>query len=156
MKKEKLSVDLHRCKDKDIKKSVKLKIVVPIAPSVNHMYMNVKGGGKRLTKKAEDYMRTARAIINECAEEQRWDKLKKGIWSYADVVIFMPDKRIRDSHNMIKIIMDVMESVVFENDYYALPRIQSVEYDKENPRVEIRITHQTKAQRMAWLKELCA
>ena len=50
---------------------------------------------------------------------------------------FMPDKRKRDSHNTLKILLDAMEGFVYENDFYVMPRIQEVAYDKENPRVEI-------------------
>jgi Holliday junction resolvase RusA-like endonuclease len=59
----------------------------------------------------------------------------------------MPDRRIRDSHNMLKLLLDVMQGIVFTNDYYALPRIQSVEYDTENPRVDLIIQPQCSHQR---------
>lgn len=118
-----------------------------LPPSVNHMYYNTKGGGKRLTKQAEQYIRESRALINLAIEEQRWVKQSESVWYYADCLFFMPDRRIRDSHNMLKLLLDVMEHVVYGNDYYCLPRIQGVEYDKENPRVDLLISPQTKSMR---------
>lgn len=59
----------------------------------------------------------------------------------------MPDRRIRDSHNMLKLLLDVMEGIVYKNDYYVCPRIQSVEYDKKNPRIELCLTPQTNSAR---------
>ena len=128
-------IDLYR--DKPQYPNKKLRITLPIPPSVNHMYHNTRSGGKRLTRKAEDYIRDSRAIINQAIEEQRWIKQDKATWYYIDLTFFMPDRRIRDSHNCLKLLLDVMQGIVFDNDYYAMPRIQSVEYDKENPRLEV-------------------
>jgi len=107
------------------------------------MYIHLKRGGKKLTKQAEDYIRTSRAIINSEIEEQRWIKQNKATWYYIDLVFFMPDRRIRDSHNLLKLLLDVMQGPIYDNDYYALPRIQSVEYDNANPRIEICVVPQT-------------
>lgn len=146
--------DLHRCEVKS--KQHKLHLAIPIVPSVNHMYINTKRGGKKLSKKAEDYVRKSRAMINLYVERQNWKRLSNGFWCYVDIYVYMPDKRIRDSHNMIKLLMDVMQGIVFENDYYACPRIQSVEFDKDNPRVEVVVTHQTDSERKKHLKAISA
>lgn len=45
-----------------------------------------------------------------------------------------------------------MQDIVYDNDYYVCPRIQSVEYDKNNPRVEICITPQTNSTRVKALQ----
>lgn len=111
------------------------------------MYYNTRNGGKRLTSKAENYIRESRAIINVAIEEQNWIKQSNCTWFYADLVYFMPDRRIRDSHNMLKLLLDVMEKIVYHNDYYVMPRIQSVEYDNDNPRIEICIIPQTNSER---------
>lgn len=125
----------------------KLYLTIPIAPSVNHMFRRTRNGGQVLTKEAERYFVTARATINQAIEEQVWIKQEHAVWYYIDMVVYMPDRRIRDSHNMLKILMDVLQGVVYQNDYYALSRIQGVEYDKENPRIEICVSTQTKADR---------
>ncbi len=133
--------DLYR--DKPQHPNKKLRISLPLPPSINHMYYNLKRGGKKLTKKAEDYVKTSRALINMAIEEQNWIKQEKATWYYIDLVFFMPDRRVRDSHNMLKLLLDVMQGIVYENDYYVLPRIQAVEYDVNEPRVEVCVVPQT-------------
>ena len=54
-----------------------------------------------------------------------------------DLYFYFPDKRKRDSHNCLKLLLDCLEGLLFENDYYILPRIQYVTLDRDNPRVEV-------------------
>lgn len=116
------------------------------------MYYNTRRGGKRLTKQAEDYIRISKAKILEAVESQKWIKQKKSTWYYMDLVFYMPDRRIRDSHNMLKLLLDVMQGIVYNNDYYVLPRIQSVEYDSLNPCVSLCITSQSDTMREKGIK----
>ena len=129
-----------------------LKMSLPLPPSVNAMYVNTRGGGRKLSKHANEYVRQSRALINLAIEEQYWLKQARATWLYADMVFFMPDRKVRDSHNMLKLLMDVMEGIVYENDCFVMPRIQSVEYDKSNPRVEVLISTQNKTSREKGLK----
>lgn len=150
--KKRADEDLDLYREEPTQNSRYLKLSLPIPPSVNKMYYNTRGGGKRLTNKAERYVRDARALINEAIEEQKWVMPNKYVWLYADMVFYFPDRRIRDSHNCLKLLLDTLQGKVFVDDYSALPRIQSVEYDKENPRVEIHITPQTANNRLKGLK----
>jgi crossover junction endodeoxyribonuclease RusA len=111
------------------------------------MYYNTRRGGKRLTKQAEDYIRISKAKILEAVESQKWIKQKKSTWYYMDLVFYMPDRRIRDSHNMLKLLLDVMQGVVYHNDYYVLPNIKSVEYDNNNPHLCLCIYPQSEKDR---------
>ena len=81
-----------------------------------------------------------------------WKTEPKGVWQYLDLVIYMPDKRTRDSHN-IKLLLDI-EGCVYSNDYTVLPRIQSVELDRDNPRLVGTITHQKDKDRVDMLKNI--
>lgn len=141
--------DLPRITDAD---NQELRLSLPLPPSVNAIYYNTRGGGRRLTKKAENYIRDTRALTNQMMDEQLFYTLKKNIWIYIDMVFYFPDRRIRDSHNCLKILLDALEGLVYENDMNVLPRIQSVEYDKENPRVELVVSVQTKSQRKKAVK----
>lgn len=131
-----------------------LRFNVGVAPSLNHMYYNTKGGGKRLTSKAERYVRDSRALINLAIDEQNWAIVPKGVWLYVDMVFYFPDRRIRDAHNCLKLLLDVMQGTVYENDYTILPRIMSVEYDKDNPRIEIHVHAQTKQLREQHINDM--
>lgn len=142
--------DVFREEPSNPRKFVKMSLPVP--PSVNHLHYNTRGGGKRLTAKAQHYIRDSRALIHQYVEEQKWSVPSKRVWLYIDMVFYFPDRRIRDASNCLKILLDVMEGIVYHNDYIALPRIQSVEYDKENPRVELCVSSQHDMARKRGLK----
>lgn len=130
----------------------KLKFSLGIPQSVNHMYIRTRNGGQTLTKTAENYIRDSRAKINAIIEDNLWKMQKDATWYYLDMVIYMPDRRIRDSHNIFKLLMDTLEGYVYHNDYYVMPNIKSVEYDSENPRVEMILRPQLEKERQKVLK----
>lgn len=131
----------------------KFRITLGVPTSVNSMYVNGPRGSRRLSSEAERYVVNAKGLINLAVEEQAWVKPRKGVWLYADMVFYFKDRRIRDSHNSLKLLMDVLQGKVYANDYNVLPRIMSVEYDKDNPRVEILIHAQTKELRNAHIND---
>lgn len=147
-----LEQDVYRVEPK--KPNQKLKLTVGLPLSINHMYYNTRGGGKRLTKLAEQYVANTRAYINAAIIDSKYKCEDKCVWHYIDMIVYMPDRMVRDSHNMLKLLLDTMEGVAFNNDYYILPRILSVEYDKDNPRLELIMKPQTKVERAKALKEM--
>ena len=100
------------------------------------------GRSKHLNTRAQQYVRTASAIINESIEDQGWQLTPKGIWLYLDMVFYFKDRRVQDAQNCLKLLLDIMQGRVYQNDMNALPRIQGVDYDKQYPRLELCITHQ--------------
>ena len=142
--------DLYR--DEHNKVFQTLTMTVPLPPSQNHMYVNNGRGGRILSAKAKKYLRTLQAWAKLQVEEQDWKLRDDSTWYYVDMVFFFPDRRKRDSHNQIKLLLDGLEEIVYINDRYVLPRIQAVEYDKENPRLELHILPQTKKHRKEALK----
>lgn len=113
-----------------------LHITLPVPPSVNHMYQSA-GRGRRLTKEAMQYIRIAQEECKAKVKKYGWKKDVEGVWYVMDLYYFFPDKKIRDSHNTLKILTDALEGLVFPNDYYVMPRIQNVTLDRENPRLEL-------------------
>ena len=95
------------------------------------------GRSKTLTRKAIEYIKIAQTAAKEAMLESGWKKEREGVWLYADLYFYMPDRRKRDSHNTLKIFMDSLELLLFEDDFYVLTRIQSVKLDRDNPRVEM-------------------
>lgn len=114
-----------------------LTMSIPIPPSVNHMYIHKKNGSKILTKKAKGYIKEIQTICKKSKKEQGWKTDKEYVWYVMDLYFYFPDKRKRDSHNCLKLLLDCLEGLLFENDYYILPRIQYVTLDRDNPRVEV-------------------
>lgn len=129
-----------------------LNLVYPIPPSVNKIHYTTKGGGRRLTGTSEKYIRDVRALTRQLIEEQQWELKFDNTWYYMDMVFYFPDRRIRDSHNCLKILLDALEGYVFNNDYMVCPRILSVEYDKEYPRVEVIFREQSEQDRQNHLQ----
>lgn len=126
--------DLYREKSSYPNQYIHLKLPVP--PSVNHMYQNA-GRGKRLTKDAMNYIKIAQEECKSKIKKYGWKKDKEGVWYVMDLYYFFPDKKVRDSHNTLKILTDSLEGLLFPNDYYVLPRIQYVTLDRDNPRLEL-------------------
>lgn len=115
----------------------KLKLTIPIPPSVNHAYIRCKNGKVILSKDAKLFVHNAQITCQEIIDEQEWKKDNPSVWYYMDMYFFFPDKRLRDSHNCLKVLMDTLEHVLYENDYFILTRIQDVQLDRNNPRLEI-------------------
>lgn len=113
-----------------------LTFTLPIPPSVNHMYQSA-GRGRRLTKQAQLYIKEAQDICKKAMRVQGWKKDKEYVWYVMDLYFYFPDKKIRDSHNCLKLLTDCLEGLLFANDYFLLPRIQYVTLDRSNPRLEI-------------------
>jgi crossover junction endodeoxyribonuclease RusA len=113
-----------------------LEFVIGLPPSVNHMYIH-RGGSKILTKQAKEYIIDTQNTVIKQIRESKWKKDKEHVWYYMDLYFYFPDKRIRDSHNCIKLLMDSLEGLLFHNDYFVMPRIQQVVLDKNNPRLEV-------------------
>lgn len=116
-----------------------LNLILPIPISENHAYIYMRRGGKRLNKKAEQWMATAKHLAEREVEATGWYLEDCGVWFTLEMKVFMPDRRIRDSHNMYKILMDALEGTVYRNDYYVMTRTKSVQLDRERPRVELTI-----------------
>ena len=114
-----------------------LTLTIKVPPSVNHMYIHKRNGQKILTNAAKQYIKTIQDLCKKEIKNQNWKKDKESVWYVMDMYFYFQDKRKRDSHNCLKLLMDSLEGLLFTNDYFVLPRIQYVTLDRENPRVEI-------------------
>lgn len=114
-------------------------LVVEFPPSMNHMYFTAKNGSRILKKDAQKYLEQIKLYCREQIKKQKWKKEGEGIWYVMDLYFYMPDKRKRDTHNCLKILLDALEHEIYVDDYFVMPRIQDVKLDKLNPRVEIKI-----------------
>ena len=126
--------DLKRDKPKHPKQQIYFSIDLP--PSKNHAYFYRRGA--KIPKASTDkYVERTRKQITKEMKKQKWKKDRDHVWYYLDLFFYFPDRRRRDSHNCIEVLMDALETVLFRDDYYIMPRIQTVELDRENPRLEV-------------------
>lgn len=107
-------------------------------PSVNHIYVNTKYGGKKLKPAAEALFSKWQWLAKEWAMKNNWsfEKTEKIV---LEMTLYYPDHVKRDSHNVIKLLLDALQGILYDNDYYALPRIQNfhVLKEKNESRIEI-------------------
>jgi len=114
----------------------KIRLTIPIPPSVNHCYY-YKGNKRIKKKKARDFEKECEKLTKEYIGKLGYvypEKTKVACYMW----FYMPDLRRRDSHNTIKLMMDSIEKGgLYADDRYVMPRIQDVLLDRDNPRVEM-------------------
>lgn len=115
-----------------------LKLTLPPAISVNHLYM-FKRGKRFMTKKGQDYMQKVAKIAMDEIKKQNWQIEKEGVWLICELTFYYPDLRRRDCHNTHKVIMDALEHIAFLDDRWLLVRDMHVGLDRDNPRIEVKL-----------------
>jgi crossover junction endodeoxyribonuclease RusA len=114
-------------------------LVLKMPPSVNHMYINAKIRGRNiriLNKHANDWFTDSLRKIEEFRDEHSWVIINEKV--ILELYFYYPNARLRDSHNTLKILLDVLErGRIYTNDKFALPRVMDFQLDKGYPRVEI-------------------
>lgn len=112
-----------------------------IFPSVNHMYVNMARGRKRLHEGAEKLKEKWNVYAKMWANDQEWS-LTDGEKVVIEMTPYFPNDKIkRDASNAFKLMLDAFEGVIYENDFYALPRINDFHRIKEgeDPYFEVNI-----------------
>ena len=111
---------------------------IPLAVSVNHLYMFIKG--KRfMTKKGQEYMKQVWKTVEEDIKSQKYELEEEGVWLVCELTFYFPDLRRRDASNMHKLVLDSLEHICFVDDRWVLVRDMHVALDKENPRIEVKL-----------------
>lgn len=126
-----------------------LKLVSPIAPSVNH-YCGVRAiikNGKPMTmmyKKPEavKYQKKFAEYVKQQAKEQNWVMSENRFQHYYMDCVFYFDRIDMDANNCFKCLADAITDAecVWIDDTQLCERVQGIFYDAENPRIEITIT----------------
>ena len=115
-----------------------LEFQLPLPPSLNNCYRNVKINLRIMTPEARNWKLAAQALAMLAMKKQGWKKTEK-----EKVVVeqkfFWPDARKRDCSNCEKILSDSLNGIVFDDDCWLLNRVMDFEIDRENPRVELKI-----------------
>ena len=128
--------DLKRLKPKY--PNQELNVILPLAVSVNHLYM-FKRGKRFMTKKGLDYMQLAMKVVQEQVDKQKYILEEEGVWLICELRFYFPDLRRRDCHNQHKLILDALEHIAFKEDRWVLVRDMYVGLDKELPRIEVKL-----------------
>jgi hypothetical protein len=107
-------------------------------PTVNHIYMQIGGGASRRLKPiAEQKLVEWRGIAMEWAVDHAWYSLDKPTQVILGLDYYLPSDCTGDTHNTKKLLLDALEGVIHNNDFYMLDQTLSLSFDDENPRIEI-------------------
>jgi Holliday junction resolvase RusA-like endonuclease len=125
----------------------KLHLILPLPISVNALYQMQYA----YSKKYRQNMPTGRKILSEAGRikkkeiiksataqmrNQSWNlEITKNHFIYQDIHVYF-NRKNRDSDNILKLLNDSLQGVVFHNDSKVLTRVQRIYYDYGNPRVE--------------------
>ena len=113
-------------------------LILPLPPSVNHMYLRRRGGGVRLSPDAAAWKQQAYYAALEVFPEA----LVGGIEVVYD--FYFPDRR-PDIDNSLKALNDALQGAAYINDRQIMKITASKHLDKRNPRVEVALWEITNA-----------
>lgn len=92
---------------------------------------------------ARKYMKAEGKIVKQSyideIKEQYKGKLIEENFVGLEILYFFGTHHIRDIDNYSKTLLDAMSGIIYKDDKQVKPLIQDKFYDKENPRIEIRI-----------------
>lgn len=54
--------------------------------------------------------------------------------------VYWPDRRRRDPANLLKVLLDALEGVLYADDRTVLPRAMDYQVDRLDPRVEVDVS----------------
>ena len=88
-------------------------VTLPWPPTVNHLYMQLRGSHQKVrTKRAREFFEKSSAIIAS---------LPKPVWQEGrrfkvEILFRAPDKRVRDIDNFVKATVDALKGRVIADD----------------------------------------
>ena len=77
------------------------------------------------------------AMAQNAVVNQKWIVPEIGRRVGVSFWFFWADRKKRDTHNCLKLILDGLQGVVYPDDQYVLPSVIDFQVDPENPRVEM-------------------
>lgn len=117
-------------------------VILGTPPSVNHLYANAMVKGRRmrvLNSRGKQFFEDTKLVAMIWAKKSNWKKPEKEKKIIMKLWFYFPDKRRRDTHNCLKVLLDSLEGTLYEDDKTVLPRIMDYEIDRMNPRTEIEV-----------------
>jgi len=103
-----------------------LKIDIPaLPPSVNHYYKRTRSGRVFLDNDAVVFLKIAQYIAKKQAKAAKWEIVPSGKFFFLEVGFEFVNRKFPDPNNMLKLLIDALEGIVFENDKWLLPLVTS-------------------------------
>jgi Holliday junction resolvase RusA-like endonuclease len=110
-----------------------------IFPSVNHIYERMRGGRQKPTQAALDLKEKWAVAAQMWMKDNNWtktelEKVVVEVWAY-----FPNESRKRDTNNVFKLMMDAFDGIIYDNDFYGLPRVMDFDVVQEGERPYFRL-----------------
>ncbi len=115
------------------------RLILPLPPSVNGAYKNIRINKRVKTHKAVEFIETAGWLATEWKRKTDWimpDPRQKVIMR---VWIWWGNTNRRDPDNIFKLLNDAIMGVLVKDDDVLLPRVMDFGIDRQNPRVELEL-----------------
>lgn len=113
-----------------------IRLFFPMVPSMNHMYRTARNGSRIMEPVARKLFVEIQDYLDIEVKKQKWEPIYNTL-VVTDLWFFFPDAARRDSHNMLKFLLDTMDGILINDDYSLLPRTQDITIDRTNPRIEV-------------------
>ena len=113
-------------------------LTLPLPPSVNHMYLPRRGGGRRLSPDAAAWKQAAYFAALEVFPDALTGEIEV-VYDF-----YFPDRR-PDIDNCLKALNDALQGAAYLNDRQIMKITASKYLDKRNPRVEVALWEITNA-----------
>ena len=115
------------------------RLILPIPPSVNRAYRNVRIDMRIKTDDAAQFLHDAGWTAKHWARQNEWRMPANSQKVIMRVWIWWPNAKRRDPDNIFKMLNDAIKGVLIEDDNMILPQVIDFEIDKQNPRVEVEL-----------------
>jgi len=121
---------------------VTLTFTLPLPPSKNHSHRQWvdrnTGRLRRLqTPATQQWTTEAKAIAHNAVRTAGWPCAEDDVC--VELVVYFPDRRVRDAQNYEMVTFDALENVVYRNDKQIVQHTTTRRYDKADPRVEVTV-----------------
>jgi len=98
-----------------------------LPPSVNHYFKRSRNGRLYLDAEARAFVEMAQLIAKQAAKKARYKIIPAGKFFYLVIGFEFANRRFADPNNMLKILIDALQGILFENDKWALPMVAKAE-----------------------------
>lgn len=109
-----------------------------IPPSINHCYITTKSGMRVLKKSAKDFLEYVRVLTKAKARKEKFVMRAEKKFFVMEIEFTFPNYRFPDPNNLIKVLIDAFEGIIFKNDKYCLPNIKKAEVKKNVKKTIVR------------------
>lgn len=111
--------------------------ILSLPPSCNHAYLTTRAGRRILTQEARTWKTRTGYLAKQVMLKHKLEMITEKF--YMKIWVYWKDKRRRDCDNILKLLLDSMEKIVYNDDMYCIPQFQDFEICKDNPRLVVNI-----------------